>query len=313
MIRFRPLSETGDKRLLGTGLSARDVEEALKDRILRGAHPPGSPLPSVRTLAAELGASPSTVGRAIQELARQGWVGVTNRRGTVVSRDLPAGDTGGRDVEAAVRRLAVRWRLAGGDRGSFAELVGGVADEVFRPAPRVLFLECNPVDLQRGLEQLQRDIPVGLAPLLLEEARADPALLVDADALFTPYFHLAEARELAPAGAQVVPVNFVPSEETMRTLVDVPADALVGVLAVDARSRRRLEAIVQQFSPAAVRSALLDDPQAVASLVDAADLVLATNAARLPEPLQRRVRRLLRIGWTMEGGLPTRTGGAVRA
>ena len=42
-------------------------------------------------------------------------------------------------------------------------------------------------------------------------------------------------------------------------------------------------------------------------------LVLATNAARLPEPLQRRVRRLLRIGWTMEGGLPTRTGGAVRA
>jgi hypothetical protein len=313
MIRFRPLSETGDKRLLGTGLSARDVEEALKDRILRGAHPPGSPLPSVRTLAAELGASPSTVGRAIQELARQGWVGVTNRRGTVVSRDLPAGDTGGRDVYAAVRRLAVRWRLAGGDRGSFAELVGGVADEVFRPAPRVLFLECNPVDLQRGLEQLQRDIPVGLAPLLLEEARADPALLVDADALFTPYFHLAEARELAPAGAQVVPVNFVPSEETMRTLVDVPADALVGVLAVDARSRRRLEAIVQQFSPAAVRSALLDDPQAVASLVDAADLVLATNAARLPEPLRRRVRRLLRIGWTMEGVLPTRTGGAVRA
>ena len=297
-----------------TMLSARDVEEALRDRILRGAHPPGGPLPSVRTLAAELGASPSTVGRAIQELARQGWVGVTNRRGTVVSRDLPSGETGERDVEAAVRRLAVRWRLSGGDRGSFAELVGNVADEVFRPAPRVLFLECNPVDLQRGLEQLQRGIPVGLQPLLLEEARADPARLGGADALFTPYFHLAEARELAPAGAQVVPVNFVPSEETMRTLVDIPADALVGVVAVDARSRRRLEAIVQQFSPAAVRSALLDDPQAVARLVEAADLVLATNAARLPEELLRRVRRLLRIGWTMEGGLAaTRVGGAVRA
>jgi len=297
-----------------TMLSARDVEEALRDRILRGAHPPGGPLPSVRTLAAELGASPSTVGRAIQELARQGWVGVTNRRGTVVSGDLPAGETGERDVEAAVRRLAVRWRLAGGDRGSFAELVGNVAGEVFRPAPRVLFLECNPVDLRRGLEQLQRDIPVGLQPLLLEEARADPARLGGADALFTPYFHLAEARELAPAGAQVVPVNFVPSEETMRTLVDVPAEALVGVVAVDARSRRRLEAIVQQFSPAAVRSALLDDPHAVARLVEAADLVLATNAAKLPEELLRRVRRLLRIGWTMEGGLAaTRVGGAVRA
>ena len=117
-----------------TMLSARDVEEALRDRILRGAHPPGGPLPSVRALAAELGASPSTVGRAVQELARQGWVGVANRRGTVVSRDLPPGESGERDVEAAVRRLAVRWRLAGGDRGSFGDLVGRVADEVFRPA-----------------------------------------------------------------------------------------------------------------------------------------------------------------------------------
>jgi DNA-binding transcriptional regulator YhcF (GntR family) len=286
-----------------TMLSARDVEETLRDRILRGAHPPGAPLPPVRTLAAELGASPSTVGRAVQELARQGWLRVTNRRGTVVSRELPAGETGERALEAAVRRLAVRWRLAGADRDSFGKLVGQVADEVFRPAPRLLFLECNPVDVRRGLEQLQRNIPVGLEPLLLEEARADPARLGGAHALFTPYFHLAEVRDLAPAGVQVVPLNFVPSEETMRTLVEIPADALVGVVAVDDRSRRRLEAIVRQFSPAAVRSARLDDPQAVARLVDAADLVLATNAARLPQPLLRRVRRLLRIGWTMEGGL----------
>jgi len=150
-------------------------------------------------------------------------------------------------------------------------------------------------------------------PPLLDNARADSARLGGADAPFTPFFHLAEVRELTPAGAQVVPVNFVPSEETMRTLVDVPAEALVGVLAVDARSQRRLEAIMQQFSPAAVRSALLDDPEAVASLVEAADLVLATNAAKLPEALLRRVRRLLRIGWTMEGGLTTRAGGAVRA
>jgi hypothetical protein len=199
------------------------------------------------------------------------------------------------------------WRCAGGWPAATATRSGSwSATSPTRSSGRrhgCCFLECNPVDLQRGLAQLQRDIPVGLQPLLLEEARADPTRLGGADALFTPYFHLAEARELAPAGSQVVPLNFVPSEETMRTLVDVPADALVGVVAVDARSRRRLEAIVQQFSPAAVRSALLDDPQAVAHLVEAADLVLATNAAKLPEELLRRVRRLLRIGWTMEGGL----------
>ena len=62
-------------------LSARDVEEALKERLLRGAYPRGGALPSVRALAAELGTSPSTVGRAVQELARQGWVTATSRPG----------------------------------------------------------------------------------------------------------------------------------------------------------------------------------------------------------------------------------------
>jgi hypothetical protein len=57
-------------------------------------------------------------------------------------------------------------------------------------------------------------------------ARRPTARLGGADALFTPYFHLAEVRELAPASARVVALNFVPSEETMRTLAEVPADAL---------------------------------------------------------------------------------------
>jgi DNA-binding transcriptional regulator YhcF (GntR family) len=283
-------------------LSARDVEEALKERLLRGAYPRGGSLPSVRALAAELGTSPSTVGRAVQELARQGWVTATSRRGAVVRRDLPDGGTGVRDAEAAIRRLAVRWRLVGGDRAAFQELVARVAEEVFQPAPRTLFLECNPVDLRRGLEQVQRETSVEVEPLLLEDATAGTARLAAANVVLTPYFHLAEARELAPAGAQVVPLNFVASEEAMRVLVELPAEALVGVLAVDARSRRRLEAIVQQYSSAAVLGALLDDPATATGLVDAADLILVTNAARLPGQLAARARRLLRVGWALEPG-----------
>jgi len=285
-------------------LSARDVEEALKERLLRGAYPRGGALPSVRALAAELGTSPSTVGRAVQELARQGWVTATSRRGAVVRRDLPAGETGVRDAEAAIRRLAVRWRLVGGDRAEFQELVARVADEVFQPAPRTLFLECNPVDLQRGLEQVQRETSVNVEPLLLEDA-ADGSgeLLKDANVLLTPYFHLAEARELAPEGAQVVPLTFVASQDALRALAALPADILVGVLAVDARSRRRLEAIVQQYSTAStVLGALLDDSEAAVNLVEAADLVLITNAANLPGHLAARARRVVRVGWTLEQG-----------
>jgi DNA-binding transcriptional regulator YhcF (GntR family) len=284
-------------------LSARDVEEALKERLLRGAYPRGGALPSVRALAAELGTSPSTVGRAVQELARQGWVTATSRRGAVVRRDLPTGETGVRDAEAAIRRLAVRWRLVGGDRLEFQELVARVADEVFQPAPRTVFLECNPVDLQRGLEQVQRETSVKVEPLLLEDAAAGVDGLKDASVVLTPYFHLAEARELAPDGAQVVPLNFVASQDAMRALVELPANALVGVLAVDARSRRRLEAIVQQYSAAATcLGALLDDAEAAARLVEAADVILVTNAARIPGHLAGRARRLVRVGWALEPG-----------
>jgi DNA-binding transcriptional regulator YhcF (GntR family) len=285
-------------------LSARDVEEALKERLLRGAYPRGGALPSVRALAAELGTSPSTVGRAVQELARQGWVTATSRRGAVVRRDLPAGETGVRDAEAAIRRLAIRWRLVGGDRAEFQELVARVADEVFQPAPRTLFLECNPVDLQRGLEQVQRETSVNVEPVLLSDA-ADGSgeLLKDANVLLTPYFHLAEARELAPEGAQVVPLNFVASQDAVRALVELPADTLVGVLAVDARSRRRLEAIVQQYAASStVFGALLDDSEAAVNLAEAADLVLVTNAAKLPSRVATRARRLVRVGWTLEPG-----------
>jgi hypothetical protein len=146
-----------------------------------------------------------------------------------------------------------------------------------------------------------------IEPLLLGEPRADLARLRGADMLFTLYIYLAEARELAPADPQVLPLNFVSSEKTLQTLVEVASDALVKVVAVDARSRRRLEAIVRQFSPAAVRSALLDDPGAIARLVEA-DLVLATSAVRLPGELLQGIARLLRIGWRMEGGLAAARG-----
>jgi hypothetical protein len=174
---------------------------------------------------------------------------------------------------------------------------------VFQPAPRTVFLECNPVDLQRGLDQVQRETSVNVEPMLLADAANEADELKDVNVLLTPYFHLAEARQLAPEGAQVVPLNFVASQEALRALVDLPADTLVGVLAVDARSRRRLEAIVQQYSAAStVLGALLNDDQAAVNLVEAADLVLITNAANLPGHLAARARRLVRVGWTLEPG-----------
>jgi hypothetical protein len=103
---------------------------------------------------------------------------------------------------------------------------------------------------------------------LLPEQAARVGVLAEVHVLLTPYFHLAEARALAPAGAQVVPLTFVASQEAV--------------------------------------GALVGDLEAAAGLVEAADLVLATNAARLPGPLAARARRLLRVGWALEPGQPRR-------
>jgi DNA-binding transcriptional regulator YhcF (GntR family) len=279
-------------------LSARDVEEALKDRLVRGAYPRGGALPPVRDLAAELGTSPSTVGRAVQELARQGWVTATSRRGAVVRAELPTPGVVS-EAEAAIGRLAVRWRLVGGGRASFQALVARVAEQVFPPAPRTVFLACNPVDLQRGLDQVQRQAGVPVEPLLLAQAAARAGVLAEVKVLLTAWFHLAEARAVAPVGAQVVPLSFAASPEAVAALVELPAGALVGILAVDGRSRRLLEGLVRRCSSAVVRGALVED-RAAAGLVGAADLILATNATRLPGSLAARARRLVRVGWALE-------------
>jgi hypothetical protein len=173
---------------------------------------------------------------------------------------------------------------------------------VFQRAPRTVFLECNPVDLKECLDQGQAEASVPVEPMLLQDAAVGPERLDDASVLLTPYFHLAEVRKLAPEGAEVVPLNFVASEETMRALVDLPGESLVGVLALDARRRRLLEAIVQQYSSATVLGALYDDAEAAEGLVEAADLVLVTNAAELPGYLAAQAKRLVRVGWALEPG-----------
>ena len=59
---------------------------------------------------------------------------------------------------------------------------------------------------------------------------------------------------------------------------------------------------MQQYSAATVLGALLDDLEAAANLVEAADLVLTTNAAKLPGHLAARARRVVKVGWALEPG-----------
>jgi GntR family transcriptional regulator len=75
---------------------------------------PGTPLPSVRQLARDLGVAPNTIVRAYDELAHSGWIAAAARKGYVVAT-IPAGAWDAereRRLRAAVADLlAIAWQL----------------------------------------------------------------------------------------------------------------------------------------------------------------------------------------------------------
>ncbi|MFC6356461.1 GntR family transcriptional regulator [Luethyella okanaganae] len=82
------------------------VIEALR----MGALVPGTRLPTVRTLAAELGLAPNTVARSYRELERDEVIETRGRNGTFVSA---TGDAATRQTQLAAAAYAERVRQLG--------------------------------------------------------------------------------------------------------------------------------------------------------------------------------------------------------
>ena len=61
------------------------IRVQITEQVRSGVLPPGSQLPTVRRLAADLGLAPNTVARAYKELEHDGVVATAGRRGTVVA------------------------------------------------------------------------------------------------------------------------------------------------------------------------------------------------------------------------------------
>lgn len=91
----------------------RQIEDRLIELILLGAYPEGSQLPSVRSLALELGANPNTVQKAYQELESQGVIRSAAGRGSFVAGKEAAQAVLRRQATEALESAARQARLAG--------------------------------------------------------------------------------------------------------------------------------------------------------------------------------------------------------
>ena len=71
-----------DKRPINEQIIAKVIDLAAK-----GFLPPGSPLPSVRSLATELSINPNTVQKAYAELERLGVIASVRGRGSIIAEN----------------------------------------------------------------------------------------------------------------------------------------------------------------------------------------------------------------------------------
>ena len=84
------MTEPAQSTPLKAGSAAELIEE-IETSVMSGALEPGQRLPSVRSLAAEVGLSPVTVASALAELRRRGVVITERRRGSRIGQAPPIG------------------------------------------------------------------------------------------------------------------------------------------------------------------------------------------------------------------------------
>ena len=97
------------------------LRDAVIAGIASGELRPGDALPSVRSLAEDLGINLHTVNKAYATLRDEGYVIMLGRRGAYVA-DAPADPAAGMDeaaLAAALAKLATEFKASGGTRHAF--------------------------------------------------------------------------------------------------------------------------------------------------------------------------------------------------
>jgi len=277
-------------------LSVDDVYRLLMEQIRNGEFQVGSRLPSVRKMADEFGSNPSTVDRALHRLAQAGIVRTVPRQGAYVSAiegpNPPTGRGGDGDVLQAVLSGL---RASGMSLAEVRELLEEKLNDVFSD-PKILFLECNTVDLEQMAQLVTNATGVDLIPLLLDDL---PDTAEDQfDVIAVPLFHVADLGGRVDDYSKVVELNFHPAPQGLRRLATLDASTRVVVSAPTERGKERMLSLTRQFFPGdvATHHSLNDDAEQLKGY----DAVVYTNAAQLDPAVLDQVPHAILIEWILD-------------
>jgi len=265
--------------------------------VTNGDFPPGSRLPSVRDLAAQLGVSPVTVSSVYQKLQASGLIESTPGRGTIVrdTRSTPSTITVD-PIDQALRRALQRGDRAGLSRADLIERFQRLATHRSANTPiRCTFVGVFPnvtrayvADLKRHLAP--HDELVATTFQELDEQERTP--IENRDLLFTFAHRVADLEALSPPGARIESVALIPSERTRVALAEI--DPLARVVLVNAvpefvvTFRRAVERFASHV--ASITTAVLGAPDLPDVIAGADVVVYATGAESIVDGLLGDVR-----------------------
>lgn len=267
----------------------QQLKGAIEHEISFGTLSAGSPLPSVRDLAEQVGVAPMTVSKVYGDLKATGLIDGRSGSGTFVSenihgRTLDRGEahklrkeidavidlalqTGLRPEDVLSMITArVTHRLGTGRRGDVV-MVGLFSDATES------YARC--VEGQVGhLATVE--------PVTLDQLNSDSALrarVSDADLLLTFSTLEEDIRALVP-GVQIISLRFIPAEETRLALASLDPMSRLGVVSRFAGFLPILSLGVRRFAAhmQGVTGLALDDPDLPGVLADCDVLVLSTGA-----------------------------------
>ncbi|HEU5193555.1 MAG TPA: GntR family transcriptional regulator [Methylomirabilota bacterium] len=225
----------------------RQLTEQLKHLIEGGGVPREQALPSIRELAGFLGINPNTVARAIEDLKRSGYV--ESRRGSgVFVASAPPARPAPHLRERLLHDVVIRAAALGMTPDDIAVGVLSVAAIRSAVSPetlRILLIECSPPELEYFAGQLERQLPVRVVKVLLDDLPTVIRRAPDTGqwrAAVTSFGHLpAVERLLKSRGIPVIALLAEAHLETLHQLAQCRPGTRVGVVSGADETAHNLE------------------------------------------------------------------------
>jgi len=278
------------------------LKDLIKYYISTGAIKDHQQLPGVNELARDLNINFDTVRKAYKELEKEGLVSMKRGTGTFVNlRDAALTDISPEshpelDPLESARSIIRRLLRHGMTLTAIEKLLQQALTEVSRDVGRqyVIFTECNPLQVKEISALLQESLNIKVRPVILSDLEETLTSLPESDgellAIVTTGFHVNEVQGLLgerPIDVHMLVTNMSP--DTRRKLDEYRGKSVFGFICRDQKSvpfySDLLRSELGLSRDVELNSTILSDDAAVASILEKADVLLATP------PVFEEVRR----------------------